>query len=219
MTRRPSMRPRWCSSPPTVARRVSEGVCWLPRLRALKLRVLRPGGQRREGFFGVAFVFVTPKALNPKAQGREAHPGNGPGSCVRSCRDRINRIQRGDRTPTAYFDRRWPFPRVRSLRSRPWALGFNAFGVNAWKYAEENPSRRCSPGLTMRNFKTCASGYRWRAKMFTASLPFYAPPPSSDRPGAQVAPRRRYRRRSRTSSRDAFAGRAVPWRAGSGRPR
>ena len=38
-------------------------------------------------------------------------------------------------------------PRVRSLRSRPWALGFNAFGVNTWRFGGKNPSQRYLAGL------------------------------------------------------------------------
>ena len=74
-------------------------------------------------------VFITPKALNLKALGRAAHPGNG--SLVAFNPERIGstRSRAADSTPSAYRNRRFSFPTMRSLRSRPLALISNAFGV------------------------------------------------------------------------------------------
>jgi hypothetical protein len=41
---------------------------------------------------------------------------------------------------------------VRSLRSRPWALRSNAFGVAIAKNHAKNPSRRCLLGRPRDNF-------------------------------------------------------------------
>src|SRR6266498_2362048 len=86
----------------------------------------------------------TLKALDLKAQGREAHPGKESlpsldlEGIVSLCLCDL------DRTPSAYcIDDH--FPRVRSLRSRPWALRSNAFGVKSLETSKPKRTGKATP--------------------------------------------------------------------------